>query len=153
MQRDHFEYKGYLGSAEVDLEDKVLHGRLMYLRDVVSYHADTPDELEAAFREAVDDYLALCAERGEEPERPLKGNFNVRIGPERHKCLARVMRKKKLSLNEAVCAAVDAYTSDTRAVTHMHRIFVEVTDRTQRLTATSNGAFGQITEAVRSVTA
>ena len=37
--------------------------------------------LKRAFKEAVDDYIALCTETGREPDTPLKGSFNVRTGP------------------------------------------------------------------------
>ena len=73
-------YKDYIGSAEVSVEDGVLHGRLLGIRDLVTYEADTPAGLEAAYREAVDDYLADCAEEERKPDKPFKGSLNVRIG-------------------------------------------------------------------------
>lgn len=53
-------YKKHTGSAEISFEDNTLHGKLLHVRDLVTYEADNPNELEAAFREAVDDYLADC---------------------------------------------------------------------------------------------
>ena len=67
------EYKGYVGSAEVDVEDRIIFGKLLYIRDVITYRADGPQEIEASFREAVDDYLAACAEDRGGPERPVQG--------------------------------------------------------------------------------
>ena len=54
------EYKGYLGSVEYSDEDEVLHGRLEFIRDLVTYVGRDAKGIRAAFREAVDDYLELC---------------------------------------------------------------------------------------------
>jgi predicted HicB family RNase H-like nuclease len=44
------------------------------------------------FHRAVDEYLALCEEKGEEPEKPFKGSFNIRISPELHKHLFQLLK-------------------------------------------------------------
>ena len=56
------EYKGYLGSVEYSENDHVFFGKVQDIRSLVSYDGATVAELEGAFREAVEDYLALCAE-------------------------------------------------------------------------------------------
>ena len=48
----------------------MLHGRVDGIRDIVTFVADSDDELEREFRVSVDCYLDLCAERGVEPNRP-----------------------------------------------------------------------------------
>jgi predicted HicB family RNase H-like nuclease len=50
-------YKDYTGSIEYDLEDKLHYGKLMYIKDLVCYHADNIVDLEKYFHEAVDDYI------------------------------------------------------------------------------------------------
>src|SRR3546814_20354027 len=60
-------YRGHAGSVEYDDEDAVFHGRLVLVRDLVTYEGADPGSIERAFREAVDDYLALCAEEGRKP--------------------------------------------------------------------------------------
>ena len=62
-------YKGYQGSSECSVEDGCLFGRILFVRDVVTYEGNTVAELEAAFREAVDDYLATCAKIGKNPQK------------------------------------------------------------------------------------
>jgi predicted HicB family RNase H-like nuclease len=64
------EYAGYHGRYEVDPRDGVLHGRVEGIRDIVTFVADTEDDLEREFRTSVDCYLDFCAERGIEPNRP-----------------------------------------------------------------------------------
>lgn len=51
------EYKGYSGSTEYSAEDEVFFGKLLGLRALVTYEADTVQGLKAAFEETVDDYL------------------------------------------------------------------------------------------------
>lgn len=104
-----FEYKGYFGSAEVNLNDNILHGKLMFIKDVVTYVADSPRALKIAFEEAVDDYLQTCIELGDEPDVPFKGTFNVRIGPERHRNATLAAARLDISLNDLVVRALDDF--------------------------------------------
>lgn len=96
------EYKGYLGRVEYDDEAGVFHGEVINLRDVITFQGETVQELRTAFQESVDDYLAFCAERGEEPERPYSGTFTVRVPPELHRDAALQARLKNKSLNSWV---------------------------------------------------
>ncbi len=94
------EYKGYQGSVEFSAEDKVFFGKIDAIRDLVSFEGTDVAGLEKGFKEAVDDYLALCKEEGREPDKPYKGSFNVRThSPEIHRRLASVAARKKLNLN------------------------------------------------------
>ena len=79
------QYKGYTGKVDYDPDANILHGEVLGIRDVVTFQAKSVDELQKAFRESVDDYLAFCKERGEEPDRPSSGKFVVRIDPELHR--------------------------------------------------------------------
>lgn len=42
-------YKGYFGSIEVSIEDGILHGKIQCINDIVTYEAETPNELKSAF--------------------------------------------------------------------------------------------------------
>ena len=63
-------YKGYTGSIEVDTEAEILFGRVVGLREVITFQGRTVAEARKAFQDSVDDYLAFCAERSEAPEKP-----------------------------------------------------------------------------------
>ena len=41
-------------------------------------------QLEADFIAAIDSYITDCKHESVEPEKPFKGNFNVRISPQLH---------------------------------------------------------------------
>ena len=59
----------------VDADEGAFVGRVAGLRDVVTFEGATFAEVEQAFRDSVDDYLAFCAERGEPPDRPYSGKI------------------------------------------------------------------------------
>lgn len=93
------EYKGYIGKVEFDDEANLFHGEVINLRDVITFAGETVQELRQAFEESIEDYLAFCAERGEEPERPFSGTFTVRISPELHRAIAVRAKLSNKSLN------------------------------------------------------
>ena len=95
-------YKGYIGHVEYDDEAKIFHGEIVGLRDIITFQGTSVDELEQAFKDSVDDYLAWCKERGEKPEKTFSGTFNLRISPELHAKLAFQARTMGLSLNSYV---------------------------------------------------
>jgi len=103
------EYRGYLGSVECSDEDEVFHGRLEFIRDLVTYEGTDARGLKQAFHTAVDDYLALCADQGRAPDTPLKGSFNVRPGRELHRRAMLFARSRGLNLNTVVSDALRAY--------------------------------------------
>lgn len=60
-------FKGYRALVEFDADDKTFTGRITGVTDIVSFHADTVEGLEVAFREAVEDYIETCARSREAP--------------------------------------------------------------------------------------
>ena len=66
----HLEYKGYQGTIEAELETGTLYGKLAFIRDLVTYEAETLPELEKEFHTSVDEYLADCKGVGKTPDKP-----------------------------------------------------------------------------------
>jgi predicted HicB family RNase H-like nuclease len=95
-------YKGYVGEVEYEPQAKLLHGDVAGLRDVITFQADSASDIEEAFRESVDDYLAFCRERGEKLERPFSGQFVVRAGSQLHRDLTAIAQATGKSLNSIV---------------------------------------------------
>jgi predicted HicB family RNase H-like nuclease len=93
------EYKGYLGKVEFDDEAGVFHGEVSNTRDVITFQGKSVAELKQAFHDSVDDYLAFCAARGEEPDKPCSGQFVTRISPELHRKVNLAARQSGKSLN------------------------------------------------------
>jgi predicted HicB family RNase H-like nuclease len=100
------EYKGYVGS--VDAVDGVFAGRVIGLRDVVTFEGESYAEVERAFRESVDDYLAFCAERGEQPDKAFSGKIFVRTEPELHRKAVLRATAEGVSLSEWVARQIKA---------------------------------------------
>lgn len=100
----HFEFKGYVGTIKPNMEFGNLHGKLAFIRDLVTYEAETLPELEKEFKVSVDDYLASCAEVGKKPDVPCKGSFNIRPGKELH--LKAALASGDKSLNAWVTEAI-----------------------------------------------
>ena len=100
------EYKRYLGTVDYDAQAKIFHGDVINTRDVITFQGTTVNEIERAFKESIDDYISWCKEDGVEPEKPYSGKFNVRLSPELHRQIAILAKKRRVSLNNFVEAAI-----------------------------------------------
>ena len=95
-------YKGYSARVEYDERDNILVGRLLGIRSIISFHAETVSELRAALELSVDDYLDECRQEGVRPEKPVSGKLLLRVSPEVHgKALVAAQASGK-SLNQWV---------------------------------------------------
>ncbi|VWC65423.1 HicB family protein [Burkholderia lata] len=116
-----FEHKGYVGSIDFSLEDKTLHGKILFINDLVNYEGENLDELKKAFIEAVEFYLDTCAEEGVEPDKPCSGTFNVRIPPALHRSAQVEAARRGLTLNDFIRQSVDNELTGSRGLTiHTH---------------------------------
>ncbi|MXY27901.1 type II toxin-antitoxin system HicB family antitoxin [Candidatus Poribacteria bacterium] len=52
-------------------------GDLVGIRDIVSFHGDTLEEIRVAFEESVDDYLLTCQEFNRSPQKPVNAKEAV----------------------------------------------------------------------------
>jgi predicted HicB family RNase H-like nuclease len=102
-------YKGYTGIVEFDEESQVLSGRVIGLRDVITFEGDSVAEVIQAFHDSVDDYLDFCAQRGESPEKPYSGQFVLRLDPRLHRELAHVAEETTTSLNALIEGVLAQY--------------------------------------------
>lgn len=60
MLEARFHYKGFAGSEEVSIADNCVFGRILLIDDIILYEANTSEQLEAAFQEAVEHYIEHC---------------------------------------------------------------------------------------------
>lgn len=104
----HLEHKGYTGTAELSVEDGVFAGKIAFIRDLVTFESSTAVGLVRAFKEAVDAYLDDCRKNGRTPDRPFKGQFNVRTSPKVHRAYALLAAERGVSFNEVVARALEA---------------------------------------------
>lgn len=106
------EYKGYIGKVEIDDEVGILYGEVINVRDVITFEGTTVDEVQRAFRESVDDYLAFCAQRGEAPEKPFSGKFVLRLPTELHRKAYLQAKLQDKSLNSWVTEVLETALQD-----------------------------------------
>ena len=71
------EYKGYTAVVSFDYETSVFHGEVVDTRDVIFFEGTSVEQLDKEFRLSIDDYLAVCAERGREPTGPSPKNSST----------------------------------------------------------------------------
>ena len=56
--KNTIEYKGYIGTVEVDFEDGCIYASVANAEGLyLTAEGDTPVEIEAAFKSIIDDYL------------------------------------------------------------------------------------------------
>ncbi len=100
-------YKGYFGHVVFDEEAEIFHGEVINTRDVITFQGTSVSSLKKAFKDSIEDYLEFCEERGEEPERPFSGKFNVRLDPELHREAYAAAKSAGKSLNTWVAEAIE----------------------------------------------
>lgn len=94
------QYKGHAARIEYDDEDGLFFGRIAGIRDGVGFHADTVEDLPAAFHEAVEDNLETCARIGKRPQESQSGQMMFRVNPEVHRRAALAAELAGKSLNQ-----------------------------------------------------
>jgi predicted HicB family RNase H-like nuclease len=93
-------YRSYVARIEYDEEDRIFVGHLAGIKDIVGFHGSTVNELEKAFHESVDNYLAISEETGRRPQKPYSGNLMLRIPPEVHAAVATAAQIHGKSINQ-----------------------------------------------------
>lgn len=100
-------YKNYVGHVIFDDKANIFHGDVINTKDVITFQGSTVDEVKKAFVDSVEDYLAFCTERGENPEKPFSGKFNVRVSPDLHQKASLRAKEKDMSLNNWVVETIE----------------------------------------------
>ena len=105
-------YKGYLGIFAYDEAADSFHGRVVGLRDVITFEGRSVEELKTALADSVEDYLDFCRERREAPEKPLSGKFVVRLDPSLHRAVAAAAERDGKSLNRWIKERLEEAVGD-----------------------------------------
>ncbi|PBI84239.1 HicB family protein [Flavobacterium sp. ACN2] len=104
--KNYLEYNGYIGTLEFSSDDKIFFGKIQGINDLVTFEGSSVAELEASFKEAIEDYLETCKLLNKAPDKTYKGSFNVRVSQELHQKIALLASRKGLNLNEVVKEAL-----------------------------------------------
>lgn len=102
-------YKNYI--AEVELDDTILHGRILNLRNVITFETTDATKVQEEFKNAVNDYIEWCKEDGVEPEKPYSGNLFFRTTPKTHKEIQNYATAHGKTMNNVLEEAWNAFLS------------------------------------------
>ena len=101
-------YKGYEALIELDEAAGIFHGEIINTRDVITFQGTSVEGLKQAFEDSVEDYLAFCASRKEQPEKPFSGKLLVRLSPEVHRHVFLEAARLGKSLNAYIADCLKA---------------------------------------------
>jgi predicted HicB family RNase H-like nuclease len=105
-------YQGYEARIEYEEGDTIFHGRVLGIKDIISFEGTCVEELKGAFAEAVEDYLDFCKEKGIHPEKSYSGNFIIRATPELHEKISRRADRENTSLNQWIVKVLEKQVGD-----------------------------------------
>ena len=77
------------------------------IRDVISFNGESVTEIETAFHDAVDNYLAACRELGQKPNKPYSGKLMLRVPAEIHAAVASAAEASGKSINQWAAGVLD----------------------------------------------
>jgi predicted HicB family RNase H-like nuclease len=100
------EHKGYTGVFEFDPELELFAGHVIDLRDEIYFEGDSVESLQASMDRAVDHYIDVCEQRGEEPGKPFSGQLRVRMESELHQQAAVRAAVAGMSLNAWIIESI-----------------------------------------------
>ncbi len=104
-------YQDYAAHIEYSDEDELFVGRVVGIRDVITFHGESVSDVRNAFHEAVDFYLTTCAERGETPNKPYSGKLMLRMPVETHAAIAAMAEVNDKSINQWIVETLEHATA------------------------------------------
>lgn len=101
------EYLGYRAAVTLDDHAGIFHGEVIDTRDVITFQGESVMELRQAFADSVDEYLAVCSERGRTPDKPFSGRIPLQVTPEVPRAATAAARTEGKSLNSWLTEMVE----------------------------------------------
>ncbi|NET36196.1 MAG: type II toxin-antitoxin system HicB family antitoxin [Cyanothece sp. SIO1E1] len=92
-------YKGYTAEIKVDVNAGILTGRVLDIKDTVTFQGRTVEEATQEFHMSVDAYLMFCQELGQKPDRPFSGKLPFRTTPDNHRAIYLAAAEAEKSIN------------------------------------------------------
>ena len=94
------EYKGFTARIEFSADDNVFFGRLLGIDDIVTFEAETVEDLRRSFEEAVDFHIEVCEKTGKKAKKQYSGKVLLRLPNTLHERIAEAAAKNGKSINE-----------------------------------------------------
>ncbi len=94
------EYKGFRSRIEYSADDNLFVGRLIGIKDIVTFHGETVTELRQEMEATVDFYLEVCERSGKKAKKQYSGKVMLRLPNQLHAKIAEAAAAAGKSLNE-----------------------------------------------------
>lgn len=91
---------GYKAKIEYDPDLDLFRGEILGLNGGADFYGSNPKELRQEFKNSIEEFLAVCEEKGISPTKEYSGRFNLRVSPELHREIAIVTASQKKSINQ-----------------------------------------------------
>lgn len=89
----------HVARVTYDPESESFFGEVINTRDVITFYGAGIEELKRELARSVEEYLAMCREKGLEPSKPYSGRFNLRLDPQTHAEVAAAAAARGKSMN------------------------------------------------------
>ena len=94
------EYKGFRSRIDYSAEDNLFVGRLIGIKDIVTFHSETVAGLRKEMMETVDFYIEICEKSGKEAKKQYSGKVMLRLPNQLHERIAEAAATAGKSINE-----------------------------------------------------
>jgi len=100
-------YKGYFAKINFDERDNIFWGKIIGIKDSITFEGETVAQLTEDFHNAIDHYLEDCKKVGRSPSKPYSGKLTLRVSPGIHAEIAAAAAQAGKSLNKWVADTLD----------------------------------------------
>ncbi len=114
MKQNLMEIDGYHALISYDPEIEMFRGEFVDLNGGADFYARDIENLRREGKASLDVFLAMCREKGIDPEYRFSGRFNVRISSDLHARVARTAKARGKSLNQLVAEALEHEVSEVQ---------------------------------------
>jgi len=94
------EYKGFRSKIEYSSDDNLFVGRLIGIKDIVTFHGETVSELRLEMEATVDFYIEVCEKTGKVLKKAYSGKVMLRLPNQLHAKIADAAATAGKSINE-----------------------------------------------------
>jgi len=95
-------YKGYFAKINFDERDGIFWGKVIGIKDSITFEGETVAQLTEDFHSAINHYLVDCKQDGRIPDKPYSGKLTLRVSPGIHAEIAAAATHAGKSLNKWV---------------------------------------------------
>ncbi len=93
-------YRGFTAKVEFSADDNLFVGRLIGVKDIVTFHGETVAELKTSMKETVDFFIEVCEKTGKKAKKNYSGKLLFRLPGQLHERIAETAESSGKSINE-----------------------------------------------------